>query len=347
MNFKDSFERMVDEIEKYVDYNRSEYLKASEIIGILRKQEGKSARDLNVIFEYISGKSLNRYIKDRKMMAAYKYMIKDDEYDIQSYIECSGYDNESSFSTAFSERFGISPKKAYVSKDKTRIEEPVSIGSLISESDVSDHADDKTGEIYGLPQNIIERYNEICEYQTQFGLENKHVELALYLNDKKGIELQDAFKTVEDLVMDFSDVKVAPTLEFMIDVIEEEVPVAYIKHLYPDVSLWELKTWASFMKDEGGNLLKETPEFVRAFFDNTSAGLSYGKMKEFYKDYVEKYSDKLTFMKYVELKQEDGDIEEYIELKKEERDLQEEFAEFVRSIREDNADSDHGIKSIQ
>ena len=62
MNFKDSFERMVDEIEKYVDYNRSEYLKASEIIGILRKQEGKSARDLNVIFEYISGKSLNRYI---------------------------------------------------------------------------------------------------------------------------------------------------------------------------------------------------------------------------------------------------------------------------------------------
>ena len=70
-------------------------------------------------------------------------------------------------------------------------------------------------------------------------------------------------------------------------------------------------------------------------------------MKEFYKDYVEKYSDKLTFMKYVELKQEDGDIEEYIELKKEERDLQEEFAEFVRSIREDNADSDHGIKSIQ
>ena len=40
---------------------------------------------MNVIFNYISGgKTLNRYIKSRKMMATYKMMIADKEYDVQS-----------------------------------------------------------------------------------------------------------------------------------------------------------------------------------------------------------------------------------------------------------------------
>ena len=332
MNFKNSFDRMVAEIEKCVCYYRTEYLKAGEIIDIIRRQEGKTARDLNVVFEYLSGRSLSRYIKDRKMMAAYKYMIKDDEYDIQSYVECAGYDNESSFSTAFSEKFGLSPKKAFLQKDESRIEEPLSIDSIIYSQSESDNINNGSEEIFGLPKNVIDRYNEICEYQAQFGLEKKHVELALYLNREKGIGLQDAFKTVEDLVMDFGDIRAAPTLEFMLDAIEEEVPVAYIKHLYPDISLWELKSWCSFMKDEGGNILEETPEFVRVFFDNVSARIPYKKLKEIYGVYLEKYADKLDFMECVEVIQEGCDIEEHLMHKKQEEKLRDELSELLRAL---------------
>jgi len=61
---------MITDIEKLVEYDADEgYLKADKIGETIAKQAGIPGRDLNVIFNYISGgRTLNRYIKDRKMI---------------------------------------------------------------------------------------------------------------------------------------------------------------------------------------------------------------------------------------------------------------------------------------
>ena len=206
MNFKESFNLIVKEIERLIDYDDDKgYLNPEEIIRILQKQQGKSARELDLNFKFISGKSLNRYIKDRKMMATYKKMLHDEKYDAQSYIECAGYDNESSFSTAFSKKFGVPPKKAQSIKDKTKLDDPISIDSLTDQTNACSEANTLAEHIFGLPKNIIDRYNDIREYQAVYGLDDKFAELAVHLNEKKGIDLESSFKSVENLVMDYED----------------------------------------------------------------------------------------------------------------------------------------------
>ncbi len=308
MNHIDSFNRIVTEIEKLVGYD-DDYgcLKAEDIIGKLKKQEGKSARDLSTIFEFISGKSLNKYVKDRKMMATYKKMINDDDYDVQSYVECSGYDTESSFSTGFSKKFGIPPKQAFQQKDKEKIEPPLKIGVMESKSEQVEVITDIAEKKFGLPKDVIDRYEEIREYKAMFGLNDLCVELAVFLNEEKGADLKEAFKSVESLAREFDfelDCADPETLEELIDFAYEEAPAVYVKHLYPDVYLTELNTWYNVLKQEAHvsikEALEEKQEFVRVFIDNVSSDYSYQELKEMYNDYLKSYADRYDFKEYVE-----------------------------------------------
>ena len=61
MNFRESFDRISAEVERLVGYDVCNgYREANEIVNIISKQEGKTSRDLNVIFQYICGKSLTK-----------------------------------------------------------------------------------------------------------------------------------------------------------------------------------------------------------------------------------------------------------------------------------------------
>ncbi len=314
MSFKDSFDAMIVEIEKLVKYDDDHgWYKAYEIIELLRKKEGKTARDLNTIFEYISGQSLNRYVKDRKMMATYVKMLEDKDYKIQEYVECSGYDNESSFSTAFSKEFGVTPKKAYLQKDKTKIIAPLSMDALLGGPDLPVENVAISDKVYGLAKDVIDRYNEICEYQAVFGFEDKFIDLVVFLNDEKGVNLLDACKVVDALKTDYEDVSNSESMEEMLNFINKTVPVVYIKHLYPDVCLPELNYWYSRMKEEGGNLLNETPEFVHMYFDNVSSDFAYKDLKALYKKYLNRYKDRYTFYDFLVKIQTFGSIEAFDE----------------------------------
>ncbi len=290
MSFKDLFDQMMIDIEKLVEYDVNEgYLKADKIGEIIARQFGIPGRDLNVIFNYISGgKTLNRYIKSRKMMATYKMMIEDKKYDVQSYLDCSGFEVESSFSRVFSEKFGVPPTMAHKQKDETKIESPLTIEGIINDSDLPENNDSKSEKVFGIPKEYVDRYNEIRDYQALFGIEGKYAELAVYLNDEKGINLHDAFSSVENLIMDYEDVASINTLESLLYYVDTEVPALYIKHLYKNVCLPELNTWYFHMKDDGGDLLKETPEFVYAYFDSDSAEFTYTELKSLYNDYLKR-----------------------------------------------------------
>ncbi|WP_022759093.1 AraC family transcriptional regulator [Butyrivibrio fibrisolvens] len=313
MSFIDSMERIISEIERLVGYDENcGYLGAEDIIGRLCKQEGKTPRDFSTIFAGIFDVSLNKYVKDRKMMATYKIMIKDDDYDIQSYVECSPYDNESSFSTGFSKKFGVPPKQAWQQKDIDKIEEPISIDSIIPRSNSAEKISKASKKKFGLPKDVIDRYEVICEYKAMFGLEDLYVELAVYLNEEKGVELKDAFKTVDDFLMDYEydiEGECLETLEELLEYVDNEVPVLYVKHLYPDVCLPQLNTWNMYLKEEGGDASEVTQEFIKVFISNVSEGLSYKDLKEFYEDYLDNYKDAYDFRGFIKMKQESATIE--------------------------------------
>lgn len=291
MHFVDRFNNMISEIERLVaefDEEKDAYYDANEIVEMLAKQEGRTSRSLNAFFEYLTGTTLNKYVKDRKWMVIYKDLMLDQDYDVQSYIEFVKSENESSFITSFGKKFGMTPKEAYRKKDKAKLEEPLSIDSIVFSPEQREKSICKSDKIFGLPKKIIDRYNEICEYQALFGLEDKYVELAVFLNEEKGLDLQDAFKTVETLIQDYEDISEMSSYQAMVYYIDREVPAVYIKHLYPDVCLPELNNWCFCMRKEGGDATKETPEFVRAFINDASDGFSYTELKELYKDYLNK-----------------------------------------------------------
>ena len=316
MSFKDRFDRITAEVEGLAgDYGYDGYMSAKDIFETICKHNGCTARDLNTIFTFISGKSLIKYIKDRKMMATYELMLRDKDYDAQSYIDCSGYDTDSSFSTGFSKMFGMNPTTAHKLKDKTRLEPPVSIDSLLSGSKSQDDGETNVSEkVFGLPKDVIDQYNEICEYQALYGLEDMYAELAVYISKNTGSELEEAFRDVDTLVMDYEEISEKKSLKEMLDYIKKEIPVVFVKYLYPDVPLPELNNWHSLMKLEGGSALEETPEFVRAFIDDASDGYSYKELKELYNDYEQHYKTKYDFTDYLIAIQMCDSIEEYEEM---------------------------------
>ena len=330
MSFIDSLDRIIPEIERLVGYDEKYgYLEAEDIIDRLCKQEGKTARDLGTLFAGIFDISLNKYVKDRKMMATYKKMIKDNDYDIQSYVECSPYDNESSFSTGFSKKFGMPPKQAWQQKDSDKIESPISLESVIPQASPVEQISEVSEKKFGLPKDVIDRYDEINEYKAMFGLEDLYVELAVYLNEEKGVDLKEAFKTVDNFLMDYEfDIKgeCLDTVEELLEYINDEVPVLYVKHLYPDVCLPELNTWNMYLKEEGGDASEVTQEFVKVFIDNVSDGLPYKELKALYEDYLDNYKDEYDFREFVEIIQEYGSIKDYDQFMKEsERDFKKTF----------------------
>jgi len=309
---------MITDIEKLVEYDADEgYLKADKIGETIAKQAGIPGRDLNVIFNYISGgRTLNRYIKDRKMMATYKMMIKDEDYDIQSYLDCSGFEVESSFSRVFSEKFGVPPTTAHKQRDETKIEGPITIDKIINGSDLPKGIDDKPRKVFGLPKDMVDRYNDICDYQALFGFKDQYVELAVYLNEERGVSLYDAFSSVESLVTDYEDVASRDTLESLLFYVDKVVPALYVKHLYKKTCLPELNEWYFHMKDEGGNLLEETPEFVYAYFDDTSNGFTYAKLKSLYTDYLKRCEEAKEKRRTNEEKNKADRENQIVELKK-------------------------------
>lgn len=315
MSFIDSLDRIIPEIERLVGYDeKCGYLEAEDIIDRLSKQEGKTVRDLNTLFFGFFDISLNKYVKDRKMMATYKIMIKDNDYDIQSYIECSPYDNESSFSTGFSKKFGVPPKQAWQQKDSNKIEDPISLDSIIPQARPVEQISELSEKKFGLPKNVIDRYDEINEYKAMFGLEDLYVELAVYLNEEKGVVLKEAFKTVDNLLLDYEfDISSysLETVEEVLEYINDEVPVLYVKHLYPDVCLPELNSLNMCLKEEGGDVSEVTQEFVKVFIDDVSDGISYKELKVLYEYFLDNCRDEYDFIEFIYIIQKYDRIGEY------------------------------------
>jgi hypothetical protein len=92
MNAKEQFDKIIETIE--ILSNDLDGIKARDIAEHVSSMLGLGCRDVGAIFAFLTGYSLLDYIKERKLMAAYKMLISIPLLDIEGAITVSGYDNQ-------------------------------------------------------------------------------------------------------------------------------------------------------------------------------------------------------------------------------------------------------------
>ena len=203
MNAKEKFEKIVIDIEDIVkeDIVKNEIKKASDISEQIAKNMLMGYRELNDVFKFFADRSLNEYIKERKMMAAYTLILTQDEMNIDRAIEISGLDNQSSFGKKFKEVFGITPQEAFIKKDQSKLIPQLSwesIQSIESTTKESLTVEQDSISYYGV---TLEQYNKIIqakEYQALYDFNEAQSLTAFQISGMENVSLKEAYAFVED-----------------------------------------------------------------------------------------------------------------------------------------------------
>ena len=200
MNAKERFNSMIKEIERDAENGQ---MTARAIAQKLCDINFLEYRVLSAIFMYLTGFSLLEYIKERKMMSAYKMLISCPLLNIEAAIVVSGYDNQSSFSKKFKEQFGITPTDAYQTKDERGLTAPIDWDSLSSEAgrffEESIREDRLHRTKFGVTLEQYKRMNEAANLQEMFELDDEQSEIAFKLAEYLKTDLQIAFEFVKDI----------------------------------------------------------------------------------------------------------------------------------------------------
>ena len=198
MNAKEKIEKIITDTEKMA---RDNFGKADEISIKIATTMFMGCRELKDVFKFFTGRSLNEYVKERKMMAAYDYMLRQEKLNIDKAIEISGLDNQSSFGKKFKEVFDMTPQEAFSQKDKSKYRSPLSWDLILSTSNQQDKTvtDESKDEVFfGIS---IEQYRKILqaqEYQALYDLNDKQSSIAFKISEEDQIPLRDAYAFVED-----------------------------------------------------------------------------------------------------------------------------------------------------
>ncbi len=154
MNAKNRYDGIIESIEEAVE-NWSD--PAREIAGEEAGNLGLAPREFNAIMQFFTGSTAIDYIRKRKLMAAYKYLITDENPDIQTALSFTDYDNQSSFTTAFRKIFDMPPGGAMTLKDQSKWEEALTWDIITKKAQqtrtLSPHGADGTRSVQGVHNN--------------------------------------------------------------------------------------------------------------------------------------------------------------------------------------------------
>ena len=190
MNPKEKFDMIVNEIERlangvedqdgYVTYYGKK--KISEK-AFMAAQCYMDDRDRNALFQFLLGKTVQEYIDERKMMAAYKCVVEGKMGKGYSRaVEIAGRSSQDGFITKFENYFIISPKVAAIEKDISLLL-PVANWDYVSENDR-----------FAL---------EVAKLTGYYRLNERECKLALELHRTYRIDLKEAYEYVYNYVWMF------------------------------------------------------------------------------------------------------------------------------------------------
>lgn len=206
MNAKEKFDQLTDAVEKYVYTEGAPEIR--KIAELLARRYAVGVRELNNSFVFLTGRSLYDYIRERKMMAAYKLLITAPLFNVEKAIDVSGYDNQSSFSKEFRKRFDLTPKEAFLRKDESLEIPPLNWERISDEAEPkgddtaatvsADAGCFDTDTVFGIDSDLYARIMEAAELSEFYSLDKVKSNAAFGIATKFDVSLKAAFGFVRD-----------------------------------------------------------------------------------------------------------------------------------------------------
>lgn len=176
------------------------YEKERKIAEWLLKEIGYEQRSIDNAFTFLMGKTLVQYIRERKMMRAYKYLLDRKDFDLENPIEISGYAEEASFCNAFKARFGITAKEAHTQKNHDLLKPPMTWAQLAKEVRSVETAKnvDASNKRFGLSKETYQRMKDADDLQALYEMSDAQSEVAFEIAEKYKIPAKYAFEFLDD-----------------------------------------------------------------------------------------------------------------------------------------------------
>lgn len=215
---KERYDAIIDMIESIVNYG--EYEDAGIIASNVANTAGLGVRELSNIFNFLTGKSLNEYIKERQMNKSYLSLIEDDINDCQKAMGCTGYSEQSSYIKKFKQLFHATPQEAIVahksmetflgirpshwdslnSEDEDRNLEIESLNCVSGDEydDVSSECKDekKLDKVYGMDLDDLEEMLAVEAYRMEFGYSRIEANAAYQIKRTFDCDIVKAFEFI-------------------------------------------------------------------------------------------------------------------------------------------------------
>lgn len=232
MNVKDQYNMLISIIEEEI--HKEGIFDDDVIQDRLCKVSTLDDRTLREIFKFLTGFSTKEYIRERRVMAAYSLLIKDDAA-IPKAIDISGYANHSSFLKEFKRRFGMTIKEAIAKKDTGLLKEPLFWEIISEDTNKMDMKIDIAKPVvmeFGIEKGKLERYKHAMNLQARYDFDNIEAEIAFNFAKDNNLTLDRAFKIVSSAV----EVYKIDLLDFVACAEDDETVNRLYKEYYDDIT---------------------------------------------------------------------------------------------------------------
>lgn len=205
MNAKDRYNCIVDEIEKAVCNGGC--AKPGDIAEQVLRKAGRSIRDLNSIFSFLTDQPLIQYIRTRQMMAAYRSLLESEELDIDRAIAFTGLGDQPAFNKAFRKCFGITPGQAFKERNE-RLYKSAMTWDIVSDSQAQAESAEEdeavsTKTLFGIEMGVIAKITEAMDYQAMYGFTPAQGNAAYELAEKTKRPLKECFAFLDDFCIHY------------------------------------------------------------------------------------------------------------------------------------------------
>ena len=202
MRADETYNQMIAEIEKYIreqpDMTSSGIsLKLMEEYGFLSK-----GREFNAVFQFINGKTPNKYIAHRKMIyACESESAKNTErINVQYMMEIVNMTEQTSFIRAFKNMFGSSPNLFLKKHENFKGEEPAYWGTLNEEAESgiknmnTETIKNDNNTVFGIDMDTYHRIVRFQNLAASYGCSGIGAEAGYRFSEKHGMSLEKSFE---------------------------------------------------------------------------------------------------------------------------------------------------------
>lgn len=175
----------------------------SEIAEKVSQESGMNVRDLGSIFNFLTGRSLITYIKERQLMYAYKHLVDGESMRIGLAVTYTSFGDQSAFSRAFKRLFGMTPGEAFDRREENLFQPPLTWDRLTKPEGFcfeDEEFEEMQPKIFGLDTDVYKAVTEATDYKNLYGFSQAQSEAAFALYQRykdQDVELKQAFEFID------------------------------------------------------------------------------------------------------------------------------------------------------